>query len=610
MIYQHNPDRQKEEKFTYMPFAVLVKIAGLARVLSVRLAISLLAIVLSAFLSVSFAIPTETAPEIEHEFDSLLRMSRSMTIDQIRHKGRSVFLEQKNPRMALQWYRTALNRPAESLSDSELESLARIYSNMGHIYFYEYGNAQQAYTYLMKSSAICSANAEKEGFALTDIYYTFADIYVSYDDFPKASSYLKKGFDVSLNKDIRKLGYSFANLAWLSILNDSVSTIGTERKLFIKAEPADTSVLVTYCKHIIEAMDCIEKGDYYNAALISDRALTDRTFATPDNPDNTILRYQAAALLISAHLYVRIGDTAKASARIAEAEKIITAHRLYDLYDFMYKELADCYRLMGNKAGARECEFKAMSIRDSLYNSQKYGLIRNLEEDWRVSEMENKLRINEDERQILIIQHNKQRSIMLTMAISAAAIICLLIWIFLKNRKLRETNASLFRKNIELADALSYSATQTDSTPDTEQESQESKDFTKDISESPESKKELQATYEKIRQILSENPEIFNPDFNIETLSHISGIHSRRISQAINSMTGKSFSTLLGEYRIAEACRQLTVPGVRPIISTVAENVGYKSRSHFSAVFKAVTGMTTTEFVRQALHSRDAKNPS
>lgn len=624
MIYQYNPDKRNNYTLNCNETAASTGIANPIGILClsvpVRIAMVVLCIVVSAWLSVCMADSRDREPDVQHDFDSLLRLSKNMTLDQIRHRGRSVFLEQKNPRHALQWYRTALTRPSDGLTDNEQESLARIYSNMAHIYFYEYGNAQQAYTYLMKSSAICNANKEKEGFALTDIYYTFADIYIGYDDFSKASYYLKKGFDVSLDKDIRKLGYSFANLAWLSILNDSVANIRNERRQFVKAQPADTSVLVPYCKQIIDAMEYIERGDYKEAALISDRALADRTFAIPDNPDNTILRYQAAALLISAHLYVRIRDAASASERISEAEKIITEHRLYDLYDFMYKEQADCYRLMGNRSAARDCEFKAMSIRDSLYNSQKYGLIRNLEEDWKVSEMEDKLRIKEDERQILLIQHNKQRAIMLTMGVSAVAIICLLIWIFLKNRKLSETNASLFRKNVELADALTYSAKQSDNTEDKcvpsdiEPVSQGHTDNIPDASgitaDYPESDKAIYATYEKIRQILSESPEIYNPDFTIETLSHISGIHSRRISQAINSMTGKSFSTLLGEYRIAEACRQLTVPGVRPIIAAVAENVGYRSRTHFSAVFKTVTGMTTTEFVRQASHSRDTKNNS
>lgn len=552
------------------------------------------------------------------DFDSLLHLSKDMSVDQIRHKGRSVFLEQKDPHTALLWYRTALKRPTDNFTAGEWESLARIYSNMGHIYYYEYSNAQQALVSLMKSAGICESHGRNnEGFALTDIYYTFADIYTSYNDLSKASYYLKKGFDVSLRKDILKIGYSFANLAWISILNDSAPSIRKERELFRRAEVPDTAVLVRYCRQILGAMDHIDNNDYAEASRLADIALTDRTFATPDNPDITILRYHVIALLISSHLHLKISDIPGTATRLSEAETIITSNGLFDLYDFLYKEKAAYLRLTGNTSSARDCEFHAMKVRDSLYNSQKYGLLRNIEEEWKVSEMENRLKQNEAERQILIIKQNKQQSIMLTLVVSAVAILLLLLWIFRKNRMLRDTNASLFHKNIELADALSSSspvfartapAAHNDS-PDSDSEdcrmtpTNDTDGRTEPYKKKKNCTDEADTTFERIRQIMSENREIYNPDFTIETLSHISGIHSRRISQAINSFTGKSFSTFVGEYRIAEACRQLTAPGIRPTIAAVAENVGYKSRTHFSTVFKAVTGMTTTEFIRQANRS-------
>ena len=558
------------------------------------------------------------AAEATADFDSLLHLSKGMSVDQIRHKGRSVFLEQKDPHTALLWYRTALKRPTDNFTADEWESLARIYSNIGHIYYYEYGNAQQALVSLMNSAGICEAHGrDNDGFALTDIYYTFADIYTSYNDLSKASYYLKKGFDVSLRKDIRKIGYSFANLAWISILNDSVPSIRRERELFRRAEVPDTSVLVRFCRQILGAMDHIDNNDYAAASRLADIALTDRTFATPDNPDITILRYHAIALLISSHLRLKINDVPGTAKRLSEAETIITPNGLFDLYDFLYKEKAAYLRLTGNTSRARDCEFRAMKVRDSLYNSHKYGLLRNIEEEWKVSEMENRLKQNEAERQILIIKQNKQQTIMLTLGVSAVAILLMLLWIFRKNRMLRETNASLFYKNIELADALSSSSpvfvrtvqAAHNNSPDSDSEdcrmtpTNDTDGRTEPGTKKKDCTDEAYTTFERIRQIMAENREIYNPDFTIETLSHISGIHSRRLSQAINSFTGKSFSTFVGEYRIAEACRQLTAPGIRPTIAAVAENVGYKSRTHFSTVFKAVTGMTTTEFIRQANRS-------
>jgi hypothetical protein len=56
------------------------------------------------------------AAEATADFDSLLHLSKGMSVDQIRHKGRSVFLEQKDPHTALLWYRTALKRPTDNFT--------------------------------------------------------------------------------------------------------------------------------------------------------------------------------------------------------------------------------------------------------------------------------------------------------------------------------------------------------------------------------------------------------------------------------------------------------------------------------------------------------------
>lgn len=578
------------------------------------------------------SLPSQARPG----FEEILSKSKDMSLNEIRQKGRGMLLEGKDPQTALLWYHAALNRNEEDMNIEELECLARIYSNMGHIYFYEYRNPQKAYPYLMRSSDLCDKYGDEAGFALTDIYYTFADIYTSYNDIPKASYYLKKGFNVSLNKDLNKLGYSFANLAWFSILNDSVGSITKERKQFREAEPADTSVLVTYCRHILDAIDCIDRDNYAAAAMKADSALVDQTFVTLENPDMTILRYRAATLLISAHLYTRGHRMDMAARRLREAENIVCANKLFDLYDFLYSEKAAYCRLSGNEELARQCEIQAMSVRDSLYNSREYGQIRNMEEDWKMSEIKGHLQERDKERRTLVMQRDKQRSVILTMGISAAAIVFLLLWIVRKNRALKEANASLFRKNIELVESLSFSKRNREN-PVRLTKVVDSENVCKgaagddDVREAPrqanvksgdgepvsggcpedaaafdevDENDDLREVFDTVQHILSESQEVYNPDFNIETLSHISGIHSRRISQAINSVSRKSFSTLVGEYRINEACRRLLEPGVRPTIGAVADSVGYRSRTHFSRVFKAVTGMTTTEFIRQARMSQ------
>ena len=97
--------------------------------------------------------------------------------------------------------------------------------------------------------------------------------------------------------------------------------------------------------------------------------------------------------------------------------------------------------------------------------------------------------------------------------------------------------------------------------------------------------------------------EIYKPDFTIEEMASHIGMSVKQISKAINGLSGNNFNNFLAEYRIKEAERIIlsNTGANRPKLEAVAEMVGYRSRSHFSKVFKDVTGMTPSEFSRQSL---------
>ena len=106
----------------------------------------------------------------------------------------------------------------------------------------------------------------------------------------------------------------------------------------------------------------------------------------------------------------------------------------------------------------------------------------------------------------------------------------------------------------------------------------------------------------RIRILMETDREIYNPDFSIERLAEMLGSREKLISQTINTLTGHNYNALLGEYRIREACRLLADPETlrSATMENVAEKVGYRSRTYFSTIFKNVTGLTPTQFVKQA----------
>lgn len=115
----------------------------------------------------------------------------------------------------------------------------------------------------------------------------------------------------------------------------------------------------------------------------------------------------------------------------------------------------------------------------------------------------------------------------------------------------------------------------------------------------------------RIRRVLADPQYYLSSDFSLRQLAQLVGSNTAYVSQAINTTTGRSFKELLGVKRVAEACRLLTEGDADMTVETVANAVGFKSRTAFAAVFKQITGLTPTEFrnaARKAGHEPDGRD--
>jgi AraC-like DNA-binding protein len=76
-----------------------------------------------------------------------------------------------------------------------------------------------------------------------------------------------------------------------------------------------------------------------------------------------------------------------------------------------------------------------------------------------------------------------------------------------------------------------------------------------------------------------------------------------RLRQVINEGLGhRNFNAFLNRYRIDEAKAALSDPGQREVpVLTIAMDAGFQSIGPFNRAFKADTGITPTEFRRDAL---------
>ena len=88
-----------------------------------------------------------------------------------------------------------------------------------------------------------------------------------------------------------------------------------------------------------------------------------------------------------------------------------------------------------------------------------------------------------------------------------------------------------------------------------------------------------------------------DPELSLRGLSEKLDTTPHAISQALNQVAGRSLADYLSSWRVAEARRLLIDPASEKYsIDGLAHSAGFGSRSAFYKTFKAIEGVTPTEF--------------
>lgn len=101
--------------------------------------------------------------------------------------------------------------------------------------------------------------------------------------------------------------------------------------------------------------------------------------------------------------------------------------------------------------------------------------------------------------------------------------------------------------------------------------------------------------------LINEKELFLNPNFNLEEAAKELKITKHLLSQYVNEIVGKSFSTLIKEYRVEKA-KQLLETQKNYSIENLGYDSGFNSKSTFFTAFKKITGFTPAEY--QKSHSK------
>lgn len=115
---------------------------------------------------------------------------------------------------------------------------------------------------------------------------------------------------------------------------------------------------------------------------------------------------------------------------------------------------------------------------------------------------------------------------------------------------------------------------------------------------SPEQSKSL---LKKIVKVMEDEKPYLDSDLKIIDLANHLSVSTNILSQVLNQETNKNFFEFINEYRIAEAIKRLTDSRFSHIsILGIALDSGFSNKNTFNRLFKKHTGLTPTQFIRNA----------
>lgn len=484
---------------------------------------------------------------------------------------------------AAAYYSLAASRFSESLSEQDIRRCAIACVNMGYIWISWRMNAAEAYPWFMKARAISEKYDIKE--VNTAVVSGLGQIYFDYNNIPKATELFKETL-LSVMEDEcseRYFGRALVDFMTAAMFEGRVALDGDLIDRIGDYKIAPDIPLSSYSRKLSGAMPLYMSGDVKDAAAMLDGA--DSLMVI----DSDLGRYRAMHSIILGKMWLEAGVEEKAGSEFRKVIDIASREGFFNLMEKGYAGLEECSRRRGDHEAVRDCRFEAMRIRDSLFNASRFEVVKDLEIADELHGLNENVRTATRE-----AEFHRQRLLWAT--VTGAVLLLALLFLYLSHRRLRSAYREIFKRNMELS--VSQSAMD--------------KVNRKEDGFGPSGKESAQESATVCREMLSRvinvmetDREIYSPDFSVDRLAEILDSRPKIVSHAINSLTGKNFNTLLGEYRVREACRILADPENIKIMTMdgVSERVGYRSRTYFSRVFKTVTGLTPTQFSRQAKDS-------
>lgn len=485
-----------------------------------------------------------------------------------------------------------------SATPEERELACHAHTSMGNIYTNYYCDYPKAMQHLLLADSLANKYGMENELcniylAQTNLRYEILNMDGNFNHSPELCSMFSKSFHQA--RGIGNLyleNVAFVNLAYLLIKNDNIENIRKELSLIttdiaryradsIRSPHAqrlfpDSVILTGYMTGLTNGITLYLKGDYRNA-LEKFKSLSTQT--TKLNAKSRT-RYNFIANTAVYKTLMQLNNPEKGGIIL---DSLYQSAIKVDLMSIELEALSMMLNHYKTNPGiSADYELQFFKKKDEYIRNAKLAQVLSVQLEGELDRTRDQ--INSNRRHYNIV--------LWIFGIVVIACIVLLILLLLLNGKYKAIKLKNYRLYRKFSQRMEVSPPPAESAVGTK-----TKYARNNMALSR--RRELA---ESIINTFESSPEIYSSDFSLRRLSEIIGANANDVSQVINQTWNKNFNTLLAEYRIREACNRLKPDSgySHMTVEGVAASVGIRSRSNFSKLFKQVTGLTPSTFMRIA----------
>lgn len=491
----------------------------------------------------------------------------------------------------------------EGASDRDIRQVVSAMNNLGYVYTFHYLDYQKGIKYLNQGLELAESRGIKDLIPVICLnlgaIYSLNHGYFSTSGFPERSMKvysrgLEVAFEVKDWKNYLKLLNNVLNLH-LQYPGSPLPKGGYMDIREVGKYAAD-DVMYPFTLLHVQACEAAAHGGYARADSLYS-LMEKNTAGFQDEA-----RYRLMAISEKARMKEEQRDFSSAINEITRTLQIADDNDCDDLSLVFYDDARRLYTLMGDRGQAERYYVLYLKQKDSIFNACRMMAVNEYQFQHEMDKIEHTVRD-------LSYRKKIQNVWLWVFGIFSALALLFALYYMYSNRRLRQRNKSLYRKNLvtiatqdrnfSLEKENDELRSELSSLRERSRES-ETHDRKGKYSYSMLDESRKEEIHKKMETVIEEDRDIFNQDFSLAMLAEKIGCPSTYLSQVIGEKTGKNFYVILSERRIKEACRIMSNPAnCRLTIEGVALEVGIRSRSNFTSLFKKFTGLTPGEFARQ-----------